>query len=126
MSTSLIPVSRPDVGLQELTAVQQIFDTGWLGHGATVIDFENELSRLLGGRHVLAVSGTFLRHSQSYVEERQRRRRGRDRQLPGVSRPDLGVNKRPTRCMIRRIAHFNQVDYLFTLEDWRSAPSEPR
>ncbi len=63
MSTSLIPVSRPDVGLQELTAVQKIFDTGWLGHGAAVMDFENELSRLLEGRSVVAVStGTAALH----------------------------------------------------------------
>jgi perosamine synthetase len=63
MPTSLIPVSRPDVGLQELTAMQEIFDTGWLGHGAAVINFENELSRLLGGRHVVAVStGTAALH----------------------------------------------------------------
>jgi dTDP-4-amino-4,6-dideoxygalactose transaminase len=63
MSTPLIPVSRPDVGLQELKAVQEIFDTGWLGHGAAVIDFENELSRILGGRRVVAVStGTAALH----------------------------------------------------------------
>ena len=63
MSTPLIPVSRPDVGPQELTAVQQIFATGWLGHGAAVIDFEKELSRLFGGRCVVAVStGTAALH----------------------------------------------------------------
>jgi len=59
----LIPVSRPDVGQHELAAVQQVLATGWLGHGAAVIDFENELSRLLGGRHVVAVStGTAALH----------------------------------------------------------------
>ena len=63
MSTSLIPVSRPDVGQHELSAVQQILASGWLGHGAAVIDFETELSRMLGGRHVVAVStGTAALH----------------------------------------------------------------
>lgn len=63
MPTPLIPVSRPDIGQQELTAVEQTFATGWLGHGASVIDFEIELSRLLGGRHVIAVStGTAALH----------------------------------------------------------------
>ena len=63
MSSHLIPVSKPDVGAQELTAVQQVFATGWLGHGAAVIDFEKKISRLLGGRHVVAVStGTTALH----------------------------------------------------------------
>jgi len=63
VSTALIPVSRPDVGHRELAAVQQILSTGWLGHGAAVIDFEAELSSLLGGRHVVAVStGTAALH----------------------------------------------------------------
>lgn len=61
--TNMIPVSRPDIGSQELESVRKIFDTGWLGHGATVIDFENELSNLFGGRHVVAVNtGTTALH----------------------------------------------------------------
>ena len=51
------------MGQNELAAVQQILATGWLGHGAAVIDFETQLSSLLGGRHVVAVStGTAALH----------------------------------------------------------------
>lgn len=63
MSLSLIPASRPDVGQRELAAVQEVLTTGWLGHGAAVIDFEAKLSNMLGGRHVVAVStGTAALH----------------------------------------------------------------
>ena len=63
MATESIPVSRPNLGPRELAAVQKVFDSGWLGHGATVIDFEAALSTRLGGRRVVAVStGTAALH----------------------------------------------------------------
>ncbi len=58
-----MPVSRPEVGQRELHAVQEVLTTGWLGHGAAVMNFEAELSNMLGGRQVVAVStGTAALH----------------------------------------------------------------
>lgn len=63
MIDASIPISKPDIGEEELAAVEQVFGTGWLGHGASVIDFENELSTMFGGRSVVAVStGTAALH----------------------------------------------------------------
>ncbi len=58
-----IPVSRPSIGENELRNVKQVFDTAWLGLGATVKEFEAALSKLLGGRYVVGVaSGTAALH----------------------------------------------------------------
>jgi len=63
MSKELIPVSRPDIGSDEYAAVQRVFSSGWLGHGAQVIEFEKEISKFLGDRYVVAVStGTAALH----------------------------------------------------------------
>jgi perosamine synthetase len=57
-------VSRPSLGDQELKNVREVLASGWLGHGATVLEFEKQIQELLGGdRYVLAVStGTSALH----------------------------------------------------------------
>ena len=59
----MIPVSRPTFSTEELSAVGNVFDTGWLGMGNTTYEFEKAVADRVGGRHVLAVnSGTSALH----------------------------------------------------------------
>lgn len=59
----MIPVSRPSVGSEELAEIKNVFDTGWLGLGATVFKFENMLKEYLGAENVIAVNtGTSALH----------------------------------------------------------------
>jgi len=62
-SQPVLPVSRPSIGEDELRAVAEVFESAWLGHGSTVIEFENALREMFGQRHVVAVgSGTAALH----------------------------------------------------------------
>ena len=59
----MIPVSRPSIGKEELDAVQGVFESGWLGLGSVVYDFENALKEYLGAKNVIAVNtGTSALH----------------------------------------------------------------
>ena len=59
----LIPVSRPSLGEAELTSVKTVFDTGWLGLGAQVFEFEQALQKFLGAKHVVCTNtGTTALH----------------------------------------------------------------
>ena len=61
--TKTIPVSKPSIGKEELQAVKGVFDSGWLGMGASVKAFEDEISKFLGGSSVIAVNtGTTAIH----------------------------------------------------------------
>jgi perosamine synthetase len=58
-----IPVARPALGADELAAVKEVFDSGWLGMGAKVFEFEKALQAYLGGGRAVAVStGTAALH----------------------------------------------------------------
>jgi perosamine synthetase len=58
-----IPVSRPSLGDEELTAVKTVFGSGWLGLGANVLEFENALKQFLHAKHVVCTnSGTTALH----------------------------------------------------------------
>jgi dTDP-4-amino-4,6-dideoxygalactose transaminase len=59
----MLPVSRPSIGKEELEEVKAVFETGWLGLGSKVFEFENKLREYLGARNVIAVnSGTTALH----------------------------------------------------------------
>ena len=59
----LIPVSRPSLGEEELTSVKTVFDSGWLGLGAQVLEFEQEVGKFLGAKHVVCTNtGTTALH----------------------------------------------------------------
>src|SRR5205807_6950176 len=59
----MIPTSRPSVGQEELISIAEVFQSGWLGCGATTFAFEEELKRYLGCRHAIAVNtGTSALH----------------------------------------------------------------
>jgi len=59
----MIPVSRPSIGKDELIEVEKVFETGWLGLGSVVQDFEDEIKKFLGAEYVVAVNtGTSALH----------------------------------------------------------------
>lgn len=59
----MIPVSRPSIGTKELDAVKKVFESGWLGMGVQVFEFENALKAFLGAETVIAVNtGTSALH----------------------------------------------------------------
>lgn len=59
----VIPVSRPSLGAEELASVKTVFDSGWLGLGAQVLEFEQGLSKFLGAQHVVCTNtGTTALH----------------------------------------------------------------
>lgn len=59
----MIPVSRPSIGQEELAAIDKVFQTGWLGMGSLVKEFEDAVAKFLGAEHVVAVnSGTSALH----------------------------------------------------------------
>jgi perosamine synthetase len=59
----MLPVSRPSIGSEELEEVKKVFDTGWLGLGSTVFEFENAVKEYLGAKNVIAVNtGTTALH----------------------------------------------------------------
>jgi perosamine synthetase len=59
----IIPVSRPSIGKEELSAIEQVFQTGWLGLGSVVFDFENKIKEFLPAENVIAVNtGTTALH----------------------------------------------------------------
>lgn len=59
----MIPVSRPAIGKEELLAIEKVFQTGWLGLGSVVFDFENKIKEYLPARNVIAVNtGTTALH----------------------------------------------------------------
>lgn len=59
----MIAISKPVTGSEEILAIQKIFETGWLGLGSSVFQFEEELKKYLGAKHVVAVNtGTSALH----------------------------------------------------------------
>lgn len=59
----MIAVQRPNLGTEELEAVRKVFDTRWLGMGATVKQFEDRIRDYTGAKHVIAVNtGTSALH----------------------------------------------------------------
>jgi perosamine synthetase len=59
----MIPVQKPFLGQEELDAVRRVFDSRWLGLGATTQEFEQRLREFLGVEQVIAVNtGTSALH----------------------------------------------------------------
>jgi dTDP-4-amino-4,6-dideoxygalactose transaminase len=59
----MIAISKPVTGPEEIQAIQKVFESGWLGLGSTVFEFEEELKKYLGVKHVVAVNtGTSALH----------------------------------------------------------------
>jgi perosamine synthetase len=59
----MIPAAKPIVGDEERAAVDAVLRSGMIAQGPEVAAFEDEFSRLVGGRHCIAVnSGTSALH----------------------------------------------------------------
>jgi perosamine synthetase len=59
----MLQAHRPSIGSEELEEVRKVFETGWLGMGSQVIEFENMIKDYLGARNVVAVNtGTTALH----------------------------------------------------------------
>lgn len=59
----MIPISRPSIGQKELDKVKEVFDSGWLGMGELVYEFENKIKKFLEVENVIAVNtGTSALH----------------------------------------------------------------
>ena len=59
----MLPVSRPSIGSEEIEEVKKVFNTGWLGLGETVYEFETKIKKYLGAKNVIAVNtGTTALH----------------------------------------------------------------
>lgn len=59
----MIPVARPSTGPEELAAIGKVLESGWLGMGSTTYAFEEEIKKLIGCKHVIAVNtGTSALH----------------------------------------------------------------
>lgn len=59
----MIPVQRPSIGREELTSVEEVFKTGWLGMGSVTKEFEDAVGKFLGAKNVIAVNtGTTALH----------------------------------------------------------------
>jgi perosamine synthetase len=59
----LVPVSRPSIGNEELNGISEVFESGWLGLGAQVLELEQELQKFLGARNVVCTNtGTTALH----------------------------------------------------------------
>lgn len=59
----MIPVFRPSIGPEEIAAVTEVMQSGWLGLGPKTAEFESALADYFGVEHVVAVnSGTAALH----------------------------------------------------------------
>ncbi|OPY80452.1 MAG: UDP-4-amino-4-deoxy-L-arabinose--oxoglutarate aminotransferase [Syntrophorhabdus sp. PtaU1.Bin058] len=59
----MLQAHRPSIGSEELEEVRKVFETGWLGMGSQVIEFENMMKDYLGARNVVTVNtGTTALH----------------------------------------------------------------
>ncbi len=59
----MLSVSKPSIGKEELGEIEKVFQTGWLGLGSLVFEFENALKNYLPAKNVIAVNtGTTALH----------------------------------------------------------------
>ena len=59
----MIPVFKPSYGPEELAAVKEVFDSGWIGLGPKTEEFEQAFAEYVGAKHAVAVnSGTAALH----------------------------------------------------------------
>lgn len=51
-----LPFHMPDLGEEEINAVVEVIQSGWLTTGAKAKQFENEFAAMVGARHAIAVN----------------------------------------------------------------------
>lgn len=59
----MIPVFRPNYGVEEIKAVTEVLKSGWIGLGPKTAEFEKRFASYVGARHAVALnSGTAALH----------------------------------------------------------------
>jgi perosamine synthetase len=53
---SVLPVSRPHSGPEEIQAISEVLDSGWWGKGPKVEEFEKIFAKMVGAKHAIAVT----------------------------------------------------------------------
>src|SRR5262245_30024324 len=56
MPDKFIPFHKPSIGPEELAAVSQVLESGWLTTGPVAQQFERDFGAYIGCRHALAVN----------------------------------------------------------------------
>jgi len=56
MNRKLIQVFKPSLGKEELDALAEIFETGWIGLGPKTAEFEQKFSEYVGAEHAIATN----------------------------------------------------------------------
>jgi len=51
-----IPVFKPSLGSEELAAVKETFDLGWVGLGPKTAEFEKQFAAYVGAKHAIALN----------------------------------------------------------------------
>lgn len=51
-----IPLSRTTIGSEELNAIKDVLESGWVTQGSRVIEFEKQFATTVGAEHAVAVS----------------------------------------------------------------------
>src|SRR3989338_3107793 len=60
----MIPIGKPQLGVEEKEAVLQVLDSGMLAQGKKVAEFEQEFAKFIGVQHAIATSnGTTALHA---------------------------------------------------------------
>jgi dTDP-4-amino-4,6-dideoxygalactose transaminase len=63
MPKDFVPVARPCLGQEEVSATERVILSGWVTQGPEVAAFERELAAFVGAPHACAVSsGTAALH----------------------------------------------------------------
>src|SRR6476659_2765879 len=58
----MIPIARPDIGQEEITAVTEVLQSGMIAQGRKVKDLEDRWAEMVGVKHAIAVgNGTLAR-----------------------------------------------------------------
>ncbi len=59
----MIPVSKPLLSTKEISHIEKVFQTGWLGLGSVTRDFENQLKNYVNSKNIIATNtGTTAIH----------------------------------------------------------------
>ena len=56
MSENVVPYHRPSIGHEEMEAVRQVLESGWLTTGPVAQRFEREFAEFVGAKYALAVN----------------------------------------------------------------------
>ncbi len=51
-----VPLCRPQVGNEELEAIREVFESGWLAHGPRVKKFEEDFARYIGVKYAVSLN----------------------------------------------------------------------